>query len=292
MSKFHDDQEWQRALLHHPALKPPGVDPLWKVIAILGWALVFLLTALVARGEELIRETREIHEKELPLREGGETPNLRGHNTGDVAHPKDWVGEGNKPLMRSLTAMCSRSLDGMAPQNFKKPHEKWNLISRHLACLAGKKSLVTKEFLDAMEQVESGRDAGAVGDNGRARGSFQFWAVAWSQVNTLRKQQGLESLNYYLSTNRTIARSFAVTYLRWLETSLAATLRRSPTIHELYAAWNLGPSGFRARGFSLARCPRRTRSAAQRVENLVRLHAPAGRTNGLHLHAPLLAGAF
>jgi hypothetical protein len=54
----------------------------------------------------------------LPKRAGNETPNLRGQNMGGVAHPKDWVGEGNKPLMRSLTAMCSRSLDGMAPQNF------------------------------------------------------------------------------------------------------------------------------------------------------------------------------
>lgn len=219
MKQFPDDQEWQRALLHHPAFKPPGVDPLWRAIAIAGWIVVLLLTAVVARGAE-----------------------------------------------RNL---CSIRVPSVAQT-----------------------SVVTSQFLDAMEQVESGRDAGAVGDNGRARGSFQFWASAWEQVNTLRNNQGLARMNYYLCTNRAIARSFAVTYLRWLESSLAATLRRSPTCHELYAAWNLGPSGFRARGFSLARCPRRTRSAAQRVENLVRLHAPAGRTNGSHYPAPLLAGAF
>lgn len=53
----------------------------------------------------------------LPQREVGETPNLRGYNMGDANRPKDWAGEGNKPLMRSLTAMCSRSLEGIAPQN-------------------------------------------------------------------------------------------------------------------------------------------------------------------------------
>lgn len=241
MKNFHDEnEEWQRALLHHPDIKPPGVDPIWRAIAIAGWVLVILLAAVVARGEE--NDT-------LPAGVRLSSPGTSDH----------------------LGAL---------------------LASKDLFRQVARGSVVTSQFLDAMEQVESGRDAGAVGDNGRARGSFQFWASAWSQVNTLRKQQGLAVLDYYLSTNRAIARSFAVTYLRWLESSLAVTLRRSPTIHELYAAWNLGPSGFRARGFSLARCPRRTRSAAQRVENLVRSHAPAGRTNGAHSPAPMLAGAF
>ena len=241
MSKFHDDnEEWQRALLHHPAIKPGGVDPLWRVSAIVGWIIVLLLTALVARGD------------------------------------------GNDTLPAGVRLSSPGTSDHLGAL----------LASKELPALVARGSVITTEFLDAMEQVESGRDAGAVGDKGRARGSFQFWAVAWSQVNTLRKQQGLESLNYYLSTNRAIARSFAVTYLRWLESHFTATLHRTPTHSELFAMWNLGPSGFRARGFSLARCPRRTRSAAQRIENLVRFNAPAGRTNGRHLPAPLLAGAF
>lgn len=53
----------------------------------------------------------------LPQREVGETPNLRGYNMGGANRPKDWAGSGNKPLMRSLTANVCRPLKGIAPQN-------------------------------------------------------------------------------------------------------------------------------------------------------------------------------
>lgn len=140
-----------------------------------------------------------------------------------------------------------------------------------MTAIAARGSVVTKEFLDAMECIESGMDARAVGDQGRSRGSYQFKAVAWAQVNSFRAAEGLAAVPYLRgATNRVTARLFAECYLRWLESHLAVALRRSPSRPELYAAWNLGPSGFRARGFLLARCPVGVRDAAGRLENLVR----------------------
>jgi hypothetical protein len=138
-----------------------------------------------------------------------------------------------------------------------------------LAAVAARGSVVTGEFLDAMECIESGMDARAVGDQGRSRGSFQFHAAAWQMVNNWRAIELKPAVPYSVGAHcRRTARQFAFEYLRWLESHLAAALRRSPSRPELYAAWNLGPSGFRARGFLLQRCPAGTRDAAGRLENL------------------------
>ena len=138
-----------------------------------------------------------------------------------------------------------------------------------LAAMAARGSVVTTEFLDAMECVESGMDARAVGDQGRSRGSFQFHAAAWRMVNNWRARALKPVVPWSVGAHcRSTARQFAFEYLRWLESHLAAALRRSPSRLELYAAWNLGLKGFEARGFLLGRCPAGTRDAAERVENL------------------------
>lgn len=138
-----------------------------------------------------------------------------------------------------------------------------------LTAVAARGSVVTEQFLDAMEQVESGMDAHAVGDQGRSRGSFQFHAAGWQMVNKWRARALKPAVPYSVGAHcRETARHFAFEYLRWLESNLADALRRSPSRPELYAAWNLGPTGFRARGFLLRRCPAGTRDAAERLENL------------------------
>ena len=49
------DQEFQRQILAHPAYRARGVDPLWRVIAVLGWATVLaLMLALSARAHTLV----------------------------------------------------------------------------------------------------------------------------------------------------------------------------------------------------------------------------------------------
>lgn len=177
---FEHDREFQRALLNHPAIVQRGVDPLWRWIAACLFAIVCVLVAMVARGEDLI----------------------------------------------------------------------------------------TERFMDALERVESGMDAAAVGDHGRSLGSYQFKAVAWAQVDTLRNSRGLATVPYLNgATNRVTARIYAVDYLRWLHTYLTRALHRSPSHQELYAVWNLGPAGFRARGFDLRRCPAHVRRAGMRINH-------------------------
>ena len=126
-------------------------------------------------------------------------------------------------------------------------------------------SLVTETLLDAVERVESGGNPMARGGRGES-GSFQFRAAAWSDVNRERARVGLPAVGYSIgTTNRAVARVFARSYLLWLESYLSATNRKQPTTDQLYAAWNLGPQGFRRRGFSLSRCPASTRRAAQQI---------------------------
>jgi hypothetical protein len=43
---FRDDLKFQRTLLNHPAICDPGIDPIWKWIALTGWITVVILVAL------------------------------------------------------------------------------------------------------------------------------------------------------------------------------------------------------------------------------------------------------
>ena len=49
------DKEFQRQLLNHPAYRHQGVDPLWRIIAVMGWLTVLaLMLALSARSQTLV----------------------------------------------------------------------------------------------------------------------------------------------------------------------------------------------------------------------------------------------
>lgn len=131
-------------------------------------------------------------------------------------------------------------------------------------------SIVTEHFLDALERVESHGRATALGDRGRARGPFQFQAAAWADVNTWKTSSGHPPVSYLRgSTNRAAARCYARTYLKHLESRLAAMRRVHPTTEQLFAAWNLGFEGFRRRGFLLSRCPAVTRRSARQLCNIL-----------------------
>ncbi len=124
-------------------------------------------------------------------------------------------------------------------------------------------SVVDDRFLDTLVRIESAGNHAAVGDGGAALGAFQFHALTWAHVTTLRKRASL-SVHSYRSgaTNVAIARSYAISYLHWLERNLTAKLGRPPCRAELYAAWNCGLEGFRRRGFQLSRCSAITQRAA------------------------------
>ena len=49
------DKEFQRQILAHPAYRHQGVDPLWRIIAVMGWVTVLaLMLALSARSQTLV----------------------------------------------------------------------------------------------------------------------------------------------------------------------------------------------------------------------------------------------
>jgi hypothetical protein len=134
-----------------------------------------------------------------------------------------------------------------------------------LACY----SVPADSFLDAIERIESNGNAHAIGDKGKARGPFQFWAVAWHDVSRVRSKRGQSVAPYWGATNRVTARSYAMTYLGMLHHQLTRALRRTPTHAEQYAAFNMGFSAFRRTGFSLSRCPASTQKAAARINSML-----------------------
>lgn len=139
-----------------------------------------------------------------------------------------------------------------------------------LAARVANSSVVTDCFIRAVEQVESSGVSSAIGDNGRARGSFQFWAAAWMDVNRVRAMRGQERIPYSHATNRAVAHSFAGDYLRIIESRLAKLLNRPPTRGEVYAAFNCGVSRFTQLGASLHNTPPSTRKAVAKLETILR----------------------
>lgn len=106
-------------------------------------------------------------------------------------------------------------------------------------------------LLDAIAVLESqpGRS-----DGGRAHGVFQMHARAFLDVQRAKRWSHDIS---EIRTNAVLAREYAREYLRLLH-DLLASGGCEPTPTNLWAAWNLGPTRFRARGYSLTKLPRRT----------------------------------
>lgn len=126
---------------------------------------------------------------------------------------------------------------------------------------------VPDHWLDLIAVVESQRDPSALGDRdwagvARARGEFQFWRVAWNDTTRLRIAQGLPTWPYSAAHSRQEARAYAQTWFNHIETRLWQATGRRPGIGELWAASNLGFSGFKDREFDLSNCPSLTRRKA------------------------------
>jgi len=121
-----------------------------------------------------------------------------------------------------------------------------------------------KDILDILGLIESGNDRRAVGDGGRSRGPYQMSRAAWSDVTRHRRAHRLPVYSWRDGAHDPArSRVYAATYLDLLRRRLTSALGHPPADVELYAAYNLGFEGFRRRGFSLSRCPRSTREAAE-----------------------------
>jgi hypothetical protein len=125
---------------------------------------------------------------------------------------------------------------------------------------------VTPGQVEAIIFVESSGNPKAIGRLGE-RGLCQFFHAAWADTTAYRSRHGLPTYGYYSwALDEGVGREYATSWLTLIEERLKARLGRKPTIGEVYAAHQLGFSGFASKGFDLRRCPTITQVVVARLE--------------------------
>lgn len=128
-------------------------------------------------------------------------------------------------------------------------------------------SIVNESYLDDVASIESNMNSAAVGDNGLARGAYQFHEGAWAQANAIAGTNH----DFALAYNWFVARSMAKVYLRWLETCIKDA-GYTPTKIRLYMAYNMGLSGALRYAFDNEHpeLPRSRRRILDRAESMMK----------------------
>lgn len=129
---------------------------------------------------------------------------------------------------------------------------------------------------DAVAVAESNNNTQAVGDNGRAKGAFQMWEIAWTQTNRLRKVEGKKQYSWAYAHDKWVGKEYAIDYLRWCGSVLTKHLNRQPSYWEIYAAYARGPNTFiNEHKCRHAELPARTQRAIKIIA--ARIHEPLPR---------------
>lgn len=123
---------------------------------------------------------------------------------------------------------------------------------------------VSPSFLSKVEQIESRGVSSAVGDNGRARGLYQFHFNNWLDCSEWRAARGLKVYPYQMATNPAIAREYAKTSFEISRAYLVASGIR-PTRELLLACHQCGIQGVKRRNFDLRKVPKTTKKALARL---------------------------
>lgn len=106
--------------------------------------------------------------------------------------------------------------------------------------LAGSLSAETLDMdklIPALKQVESNNNANAVGDNGKAKGILQIWAVVVSDVNRVSKVKYTHDDAFDPTKAEEICRKYLALYCT------AKRLGHEPTMEDASRIWNGGPIG-------------------------------------------------
>jgi len=93
-------------------------------------------------------------------------------------------------------------------------------------------------LLDAIEQVESGKNSSAIGDKGRAIGSFQLWKIYVDDCNRIL---GEDRYTYSDRLSPILSRQMVIVYIRHYATE--KRLKREPTLQDMAAIHCSGPNG-------------------------------------------------
>ena len=129
---------------------------------------------------------------------------------------------------------------------------------------------VTWNLVEAIRQVESG-GRNVSGDHGMARGQWQFWAIAWKDVNIVRARHKLPTHSYDFAWKEGYARVYAHDYLEILRGRFIKKTRREPSVAELWAVWNIGLGRFfKDHEGDFDKIPKRTQLNAAIIENMLK----------------------
>jgi len=112
------------------------------------------------------------------------------------------------------------------------------IISLLLSTVAG--ANLPSCLLAAIEQVESGGDSSAVGDNGNAIGSFQLWKIYVRDVNRIL---GENRYTYADRLSRSKSREMVKVYI-W-HYCTRKRLKREPTLEDMARIHVGGPNGYK-----------------------------------------------
>ena len=125
---------------------------------------------------------------------------------------------------------------------------------------------INGKLIHAVAMVESNNNHRAVGDQGKANGAFQMWKPAWQDCSKWLKRNGFKTTPYEKGVNDpTISHQYCKVYLSILNSQLRRAIGREPSAAELYAAYNLGYTGFKRRGFDISKTPSITQRAAVKL---------------------------
>ena len=129
---------------------------------------------------------------------------------------------------------------------------------------------INGKLIHAVAMVESNNNHRAVGDQGKANGAFQMWKPAWQDCSKWLKKNGFKTTPYEKGVNDpTISHQYCKVYLSILNGQLRRAIGREPNAAELYAAYNLGFTGFKRRGFDISKTPSITQRAAVKLNRFL-----------------------
>tara|TARA_E500000081_G_C6107452_1_gene340841 strand:+ start:52 stop:666 length:615 start_codon:yes stop_codon:yes gene_type:complete len=129
---------------------------------------------------------------------------------------------------------------------------------------------INGKLIHAVAMVESNNNHRAVGDQGKANGAFQMWKPAWQDCSKWLKKSGFKTTPYEKGVNDpTISHQYCKIYLSILNGQLRRAIGREPSAAEIYAAYNLGYTGFKRRGFDISKTPSITQRAAVKLNRFL-----------------------
>jgi hypothetical protein len=124
------------------------------------------------------------------------------------------------------------------------------------------------KFIEAVAQVESGGDSQAIGDKGKARGTYQFHKAAWTDCTTILSKAGAPTASWSTGAmNEATARLYFTTYCMHIARRLEKD-GLTPNNGSVYLCYTMGYNGAKKIRFLIDKAPQVKKSSVTRVITL------------------------